>query len=793
MTCKQSHYNFLYRFIILCTATLMLAACGGGGSGDNSSPPPTAANPTITGLAATGAALANATVTAKCTSGASVSGTTGADGTFSLELAGGQAFPCLLQLKLGTVTLHSFSAAAGYINITPLTDLVVNKALGSDAAAAFAGFDASKGAAIKAGLDDAKTYVIAQVTPLAGAPSVDMLTGKFKIDADDADDKVLVKLKKALDDAGETHDDLQHAAASGESLKTALIRQTWFFSDGAALTPSQITSFDAQGLYYNVHSTANPGGQIRGQIAPSSTAFVTDSGVPATSNTFSALLSGAQEVPPNTSKASAYGTIILDPVAKTISGVLVTSGIAGTAAHIHKEQPGVSGAVVFPLTGGPTVWTLAATSISDERIADLKAGAYYLNVHSAAAPNGELRGQLTQQLRFAALSGANEPSVKAPAAPSSGIGVLALNPTANASGNFPISGFVKTSGIVNATAAHIHQGPPGPAGPVIVPIAETSPGSGLWVVPDTATLTPAQAASFNAGNLYYNVHTTLNPGGEIRGPILPATVKIGNATLNGASEVPAVNTAATGTGIIAVNSVTGLVNGNVKTTGIEGTAAHVHEAAAGVSGSVIVPLTQTPPLSTLPLAISTPSLADGAVGSVYSQTLAATGGTTAYTWTVTTGTLPASLSLSAAGAISGTPTAAGTASFTVKVTDSASPAATATMALSIKVAAASVTATAAATVSFSGQIQPIFTAKCVICHNAPNIPSFPNLTAGNSFAALEQSTSPAVVPKNSGTSRLYLRISGTTLGAQMPFGGTPLSSDDQALFKNWIDQGALNN
>ena len=109
MTCTKSRYDFLYRFIVLCAATLTLASCGGGGDSNPTPVPVAPANPAITGLAATGAALAGATVTAKCSGGPSVAGTTGADGTFSLELAGGQTLPCLLQVVSGAVTLHGLS------------------------------------------------------------------------------------------------------------------------------------------------------------------------------------------------------------------------------------------------------------------------------------------------------------------------------------------------------------------------------------------------------------------------------------------------------------------------------------------------------------------------------------------------------------------------------------------------------------------------------------------------------------------------------------------------------------
>ena len=73
-----------------------------------------------------------------------------------------------------------------------------------------------------------------------------------------------------------------------------------------------------------------------------------------------------------------------------------------------------------------------------------------------------------------------------------------------------------------------------------------------------------------------------------------------------------------------------------------------------------------------PIIATQPTLPDGAVGSAYDQTLAATAGQAPYTWTLETGSsLPAGLSLSPAGQLSGTPTAADTTSFTIVVTDSA--------------------------------------------------------------------------------------------------------------------------
>ena len=88
-----------------------------------------------------------------------------------------------------------------------------------------------------------------------------------------------------------------------------------------------------------------------------------------------------------------------------------------------------------------------------------------------------------------------------------------------------------------------------------------------------------------------------------------------------------------------------------------------------------------------PLTLTTTSLPGATLGSAYSATVTATGGTSPYTWSVTSGALPPGLSLSPSGTISGTPAVAGTFPVTIQVSDSSSPAQTATAALSITVGA----------------------------------------------------------------------------------------------------------
>ncbi len=81
-----------------------------------------------------------------------------------------------------------------------------------------------------------------------------------------------------------------------------------------------------------------------------------------------------------------------------------------------------------------------------------------------------------------------------------------------------VSGSVTTLNIAG-TAAHIHEGAIDKNGPVIIPLTK---GKGTtWTVPAGAKLTADQMTSFKAGQLYVNVHTEKNKGGEVRGQLIP--------------------------------------------------------------------------------------------------------------------------------------------------------------------------------------------------------------------------------------------------------------------------------
>lgn len=81
-----------------------------------------------------------------------------------------------------------------------------------------------------------------------------------------------------------------------------------------------------------------------------------------------------------------------------------------------------------------------------------------------------------------------------------------------------VSGSVTTSGVVG-TMAHIHEAAPGQNGGVVIPLSKK--GDNEWTVPAGAKLNEKQMESFKAGNLYVNVHSEKNKGGEVRGQLKP--------------------------------------------------------------------------------------------------------------------------------------------------------------------------------------------------------------------------------------------------------------------------------
>jgi hypothetical protein len=113
---------------------------------------------------------------------------------------------------------------------------------------------------------------------------------------------------------------------------------------------------------------------------------------------YKATLTGANERPdPTTSIATGDATLTLDTKTKIFTLVVNYNGLTATAGHIHKGATDVAGAVVFPFSNLTSPINYTSPALTVEQESDLNAGLYYVNLHSATYPAGEIRGQLIKQ------------------------------------------------------------------------------------------------------------------------------------------------------------------------------------------------------------------------------------------------------------------------------------------------------------------------------------------------------------------------------------------------------------
>jgi hypothetical protein len=105
-------------------------------------------------------------------------------------------------------------------------------------------------------------------------------------------------------------------------------------------------------------------------------------------------LTGAEEVPPVSTSAKGDGRFTIGSDG-SVKGSVTTTGVQGTAAHIHQGAKGQNGPVIVPLTkNGDTYTAPDGAKLNEAQMSAYKAGNLYVNVHSAAHKGGEIRGQL---------------------------------------------------------------------------------------------------------------------------------------------------------------------------------------------------------------------------------------------------------------------------------------------------------------------------------------------------------------------------------------------------------------
>ena len=156
------------------------------------------------------------------------------------------------------------------------------------------------------------------------------------------------------------------------------------------LTAGELTDLQAGNLYVNVHSTANPGGEIRGQIGPRADSAVTFP------------LEAKQETGSVTSTATGRCMAVLSPDASAFTIACSHNVANASAAHIHAAAAGTDGSIVFGFPAPALIFDRATAGDSRftetyryaDFLDDLRAGGLYVNVHSPTFPAGEIRGQI---------------------------------------------------------------------------------------------------------------------------------------------------------------------------------------------------------------------------------------------------------------------------------------------------------------------------------------------------------------------------------------------------------------
>lgn len=282
----------------------------------------------------------------------------------------------------------------------------------------------------------------------------------------------------------------------------------WSFPDGATLANGDLDALQAGGLYLQVTSAAAPDGAVRGQIVPDGIEVLT------------VRLSGAQEVPPVESSASAMAALTLDSSDGGLVLHLNTAGLEDAAeAHIHEATAGVNGDILVGLVQDPddvTHWFLDDFELDQAQLDALNGGDLYVNVHTPAHPAGEVRGQIEPdgvEIFFTSLTGDDV----VPPAVTDASGVAAATLTSESRS---LTLHVNLVDLDDAEAVEVRQAAVMQNGPVAIPLERDPNDVAHWLVEDVV-LTDAQHEALRNQGLYVSAATAALPDGEVRGQLIP--------------------------------------------------------------------------------------------------------------------------------------------------------------------------------------------------------------------------------------------------------------------------------
>ncbi len=337
-----------------------------------------------------------------------------------------------------------------------------------------------------------------------------------------------------------------------------------------ALSTIQDMVDNPQNYYVNIHTTVSPGGAMRGQLLRSEATVLMG------------MMSPKNEVPPTPVTASGVASVVLirgfDTTGKVAAAEAIFNldytgfdpGVVFTGFHIHNGAAGINGPVVInsgigsgaasvnadPTGAGNLNYLIPmspldasfATEVGTVNSLFSDPSQQYINIHTTVYGGGVMRDQMrhleegTFQVNMLA-SNETPPIAGLTANANTAIHYFLLrNPDGTLAAGTMIfdvnyRGF---SAGTTFTGLHVHEGAPGVAGPVLFPsgvdanankvVSDTGNGNIFRVtnVSSTAALAALNRLVQNPNNFYSNLHTTLNPGGAVRAPLMAAPLAKGN-------------------------------------------------------------------------------------------------------------------------------------------------------------------------------------------------------------------------------------------------------------------------
>ena len=465
-------------------------------------------------------------------------------------------------------------------------------------------------------LPDEITLLSVELSGEQEVPEIDTnAAGLASLTLDENDGLLTVHVNTTgLEDASDAH---LHGAFAGVNgpVEIGLVQDgsnpAHWFAEEEALSAAQLDAVLAGATYINVHSPSNPDGEIRGQVIPDGILFAFGR------------LEGRQEVPAVDTMATGTFAVTVDPVAATLVAYANTRGVDdAVAAHLHNGFAGTSGSVVIGLTQDANTisrWSAENEPLNADQLEALRAGRYYVNVHTPANPGGEIRGQVAPspiEVLFTRLSGGEE--VPAVISMASGVAASTVNRETGA-----VTLHLRASGVDDAVAAHIHSGYAGQTGGVAIGLQQDPLDVGHWLV-EQAQLNGDGLADYLAGRAYVNLHTPANPGGELRGQLAPRNIQIVFSVMDGDQVVPPVVIGAGGLAATTTHLGTRRLVAFINASGVDdGTSASIHSGGLGNNGGEVLTLTQTPMAfgqwSVVSEQLDAASYADYRAGRLYAQ------------------------------------------------------------------------------------------------------------------------------------------------------------------------------